>query len=297
MNTVGLPPFPDYELIDSGHHQKLERFGPYILARPEPQALWPPALEPAAWTSQAHAVFTRKNNANDQGDDGNWTQQAGMPDQWFIAYQHGPMALRFRLGLTAFKHVGLFPEQADNWNYIYAACQRWSDRAVPRVLNLFAYTGAASLAAKAGGADVIHVDSVKPVVTWARQNMEASGLDHIRWVVEDALKFVQKEAKRGRQYQGIILDPPAYGRGPDGERWLLDRHLGTLLEACATILDPQAHFLVLNLYSMGFSGLVAENLVQAYCPWAQNLETGELFVADRRGAKLPLGVFARFQHG
>jgi 23S rRNA (cytosine1962-C5)-methyltransferase len=203
------------------------------------------------------------------------------------------MDLSFRLGLTSFKHVGIFPEQADNWNYIFDACQKMKG-SNPSVLNLFAYTGGASLAAKAAGADVVHVDSVKPVVSWARQNMEASKLTDIRWVIEDALKFVKKEAKRGRLYQGIILDPPAYGRGPDGERWLLEKQIGELLEACAQILDPKVHFLVLNLYSMGFSGMVVQNLTRYYFPQAEALAVGELFVPDRRGAQLPLGTFVRF---
>jgi 23S rRNA (cytosine1962-C5)-methyltransferase len=293
MNWIGLPLFPDYELIDSGNFKKLERFGQFILSRPEPQALWPTALSEQEWERQAHAVFTRKSGAAATVDDGNWALKPGMPEQWYINYRYKTMDLSFRLGLTSFKHVGIFPEQADNWNYIFDACQKMKD-SNPSVLNLFAYTGGASLAAKATGADVVHVDSVKPVVSWARQNMEASKLTDIRWVIEDALKFVKKEAKRGRLYQGIILDPPAYGRGPDGERWLLEKQIGELLEACAQILDPKVHFLVLNLYSMGFSGMVVQNLTRYYFPQAEALSVGELFVPDQRGAQLPLGTFVRF---
>lgn len=293
MNWIGLPLFPDYELIDSGNFKKLERFGQFILSRPEPQALWPTALSEQEWERQAHAVFTRKSGAAATADDGNWALNPDMPEQWYINYRYKTMDLSFRLGLTSFKHVGIFPEQADNWNYIFDACQKMKD-SNPSVLNLFAYTGGASLAAKAAGADVVHVDSVKPVVSWARQNMDASKLTDIRWVIEDALKFVKKEAKRGRLYQGIILDPPAYGRGPDGERWLLEKQIGELLEACAQILDPKVHFLVLNLYSMGFSGMVVQNLTRYYFPQAEALSVGELFVPDRRGAQLPLGTFVRF---
>jgi 23S rRNA (cytosine1962-C5)-methyltransferase len=293
MNWIGLPLFPDYELIDSGNFKKLERFGQFILSRPEPQALWPTALSEQEWERQAHAVFTRKSGAAATADDGNWALNPGMPEQWYINYRYKTIDLSFRLGLTSFKHVGIFPEQADNWNYIFDACQKMKG-SNPSVLNLFAYTGGASLAAKAAGADVVHVDSVKPVVSWARQNMEASKLIDIRWVIEDALKFVKKEAKRGRLYQGIILDPPAYGRGPDGERWLLEKQIGELLEACAQILDPKVHFLVLNLYSMGFSGMVVQNLTRYYFPQAEALAVGELFVPDRRGAQLPLGTFVRF---
>jgi 23S rRNA (cytosine1962-C5)-methyltransferase len=293
MNWIGLPLFPDYELIDSGNFKKLERFGQFILSRPEPQALWPTALSEQEWERQAHAVFTRKSGVAATADDGNWALNPGMPEQWYINYRYKTMDLSFRLGLTSFKHVGIFPEQADNWNYIFDACQKMKG-GNPSVLNLFAYTGGASLAAKAAGADVVHVDSVKPVVSWARQNMEASKLTDIRWVIEDALKFVKKEAKRGRSYQGIILDPPAYGRGPDGERWLLEKQIGELLEACAQILDPKVHFLVLNLYSMGFSSMVVQNLTRYYFPQAEALSVGELFVPDRRGAQLPLGTFVRF---
>jgi len=217
-----------------------------------------------------------------------------MPDQWYIRYDFEGMHLNFRLGLTSFKHVGIFPEQAENWNYLYHGLQKMGIDQPPVVLNLFAYTGGASLAAKAAGADVVHVDSVKPVVSWARQNMEASQLDNIRWTIEDALKFVRKEAKRGRKYQGIILDPPAYGRGPEGEKWLLEKNLPELLEHCGQILDQEHHLLILNLYSMGFSALIAENLAKQYFPIAKDIENGELYIPDQAGRKLPLGVFARF---
>ena len=245
IKTIGLPAFPDYELLDTGHFQKLERFGPYVLSRPEPQAIWSPAMPEEEWDSMAQGVFSRRSGKGGE-DDGNWVLKPGMPEQWFIRYSHKTLNFQLRMGLTAFKHVGVFPEQADNWDFIYRTVPQLPG-APPSVLNLFAYTGAASLAAKAAGADVVHVDSVKPVITWARQNMEASGLSDIRWAVEDALKFARKEAKRGRIYQGIVLDPPAYGRGPEGEKWLLDRDLPELLEHCRAILDPAGHFVILNL--------------------------------------------------
>lgn len=293
MLALPLPSFEDYALIDSGNFKKLERFGQFILSRPEPQAIWSPTLSEAEWAKKAHATFNRKTGAAATAEDGNWELKPGMPDQWYIRYDFEGMHLNFRLGLTSFKHVGIFPEQAENWNYLYHGLQKMSlDQ--PLVLNLFAYTGGASLAAKAAGADVVHVDSVKPVVSWARQNMEASQLDNIRWTVEDALKFVRKEAKRGRKYQGIILDPPAYGRGPEGEKWLLEKHLPELMELCGQILDPEHHVLILNLYSMGFSALIAENLAKQYFPFAQDIENGELYIPDQAGRKLPLGVFARF---
>lgn len=294
FQLTGLPPFSDYELADSGHFRKLERFGPYYLSRPEPQAIWKPSLSDTEWQRLAHATFERRSGkSNEFGDEGNWQLRSGMPEQWHISYRHEALQLKLRLGLTSFKHVGVFPEQADNWNFIYDTVSAMSPS--PLVLNLFAYTGAASLAARAAGAEVVHVDAVKPVITWARQNMEASGLDNIRWVVEDALKFVQREDRRDRRYQGIILDPPAYGRGPDGEKWLLEKHLGELLEICSRLLDPEQHFFVINLYSMGFSALVLENLVRSYFPQAQQYEFGELFIPSTSGPRLPLGVFLRFR--
>jgi 23S rRNA (cytosine1962-C5)-methyltransferase len=290
---TGLQPFPDYELLDAGHFHKLERFGTFILSRPEPQAIWAPALPEAEWARLATAVFERKSGKlSGQTDEGNWRLSAGMPEQWFIRYDTGDLHLRLRLGLTAFKHVGVFPEQADNWNYIYAATRRLPADA--SVLNLFAYTGAASLAARAAGAEVTHVDAVKPVITWARQNMEASGLQDIRWVVEDALKFVQREVRRGKKYQGIILDPPAYGRGPDGEKWLLEKQLDELLGLCSQLLDARHHFFVINLYSMGFSALILENLLHRHFPAVETYDFGELFIPSRSGVKLPLGVYLRF---
>ena len=182
-----------------------------------------------------------------------------MPDRWWIRYETdgaGP-AFDLRLGLTAFKHVGVFPEQAPNWEYIYRHTKALVNKArqerasVPRVLNLFAYTGAASLAAKAAGADVTHLDSLRQIVTWAHENQERSGLDGIRWIVEDAMKFARREARRGNTYQGIILDPPAYGHGPNGERWKLDELLFDMMKTIAAILTPSDNF-CLNLYSNGF---------------------------------------------
>jgi 23S rRNA (cytosine1962-C5)-methyltransferase len=220
------------------------------------------------------------------------------------------------LGLTSFKHVGVFPEQAPNWEYIYrntrALVEKAAAQAAPgqapapvRVLNLFAYTGAASLAAKAAGADVTHLDSVRQVVTWARTNMENSGMDGIRWIVEDALKFARREARRGNVYQGIILDPPAYGHGPDGEKWKLDECLFDMLQQVAAILAPKDSFMVLNLYSNGFSASLGETVVkQAFrlkpteARQVENdyqIESGELALTDRSGKVLPLSIFVRLK--
>ena len=274
----------DYELLDSGRFEKLERFGRYVLARPEPQAVWDRSLSEDEWRARADAVFRRDGRSGERGE---WTLRAGMPDRWFVEYGGG-MSLKFRMGLTSFKHVGLFPEQAENWEFIFREVRRLGAGA--RVLNLFAYTGGASLAARAAGADVTHVDSVKPVVSWARENMEASGMDGIRWIVEDALKFVRREARRGRRYDGIVLDPPAYGRGAAGEKWVLEEHINEMLSLCGELLSARGSFLVLNLYSMGLSALLARTAVRQLVGECSSEQFGELYFSDPFGKSLPLGV-------
>ena len=209
------------------------------------------------------------------------------------------MAFQLRLGLTSFKHVGVFPEQAPNWEFIYTNTARLAAKLdhKPKILNLFAYTGAASIAARMAGADVTHLDSVKQVVTWARTNMELSHTDSIRWIIEDALKFARREARRGNLYNGIILDPPAYGHGPDGEKWKLDECLFELLTAVAQILVPENSFMVLNLYSNGYSAVLADTLVRSAfgskVKENSDLTFGELLLRDSFGKALPLSVFSR----
>lgn len=274
----------DYELIDSGHFMKLERFGDQVLARPEPQAVWDPSLSEQEWKARATTWFRKDKTSPDRGE---WLTGSRSKQEWSVQYPFQPKPLQFKLTLTAFKHVGLFPEQAINWHYIAGSCRL---RTNPRVLNLFAYTGGASVAAKAAGADVTHVDAVKKVVSWGRENMEMSGLTDIRWVVEDAMLFVQREVKRQRTYEGIILDPPAYGRGPKGEKWVLEENLNELLKLCAQLIVNDG-FVVLNLYSMGLSSLIAKNLLQTY--FNHTAEAGELYVTDSFGKPLPLGTYAR----
>ena len=337
------PDWSDYELVDCGLFEKLERFGSYYLARPEPKALWDKALGEAEWNRMIHTRFTPGAGFGKAGkeDSGTWSRTSRrMNDQWEIQYGTGGPSFRLRLGLTSFKHVGVFPEQAPNWEFIYsrtkALCGKAASegRPVPKVLNLFAYTGAASIAAKAAGADVTHLDSVRQVVTWARDNMERSGLDGIRWVVEDAMKFASREARRGHRYSGIILDPPAYGHGPDGEKWKLDECLFDMLRTVAQILEPRDSFLVLNLYSNGYSAMLGETLVrEAFgipspssqaapgdagvrlrpfsvrsaadlrlsnaeppaSPGTCGIESGELVLRDRSGRNLPLSIFVRLE--
>lgn len=282
----------DYELIDCGDFEKLERFGNVILIRPEPQAVWRKSLPESEWTKQHHIRFKGRSATS-----GDWIKKnQKTPDRWHVTYQNDDVQIRFRLGLTSFKHLGIFPEQAVNWDYISNCIKRFKTPQ-PRVLNLFAYTGGASLISQAAGGDTTHVDSIKQVVTWANENQELSGLSNIRWVVEDALKFVKREIKRGKKYNGIILDPPAYGHGPSGEKWKLEDHIQEMMADVVQLLDPSEHFLILNTYSLGFSSIIVENLIKSSFPQAANLETGELYLQATAGSKLPLGVFGKFFKG
>ncbi|MBL0309049.1 MAG: class I SAM-dependent methyltransferase [Bacteroidetes bacterium] len=280
--------FDDYRLIDSGDFWKLEQFGSHITIRPEPQAVWDPGMSMADWEKQAHVKFVPKSSSS-----GDWQKLKNVPDRWTISYKlKEATPIQFRLGLTSFKHVGVFPEQAVNWNYIVENIRKLGVER-PKFLNLFAYTGGASLAAKAAGADTSHLDSIKQVVTWAKENMELSSLNNIRWIVEDALKFVKREVKRGNKYHGIILDPPAFGHGPTGEKWKLEDNINEMMKAVLELLHEEKHFLILNAYSLGFSSLILENMVkQNFNP--QNLEVGELYLQDSFKKNLPLGAFARF---
>ncbi len=303
----------DYELIDSGNFEKLERFGSFILARPEPKALWKPSLPAKEWDKLAHTRFTAGAGFGKSGkeDTGTWKMMKKMPEQWYIRYNLPDSSFKLRLGLTSFKHVGVFPEQSPNWEFIYAQSKRLVEKfqakgmdpatgmvRKPKVLNLFAYTGAASLAARCAGADTTHLDSVRQVVTWAKGNMESSNLDNIRWVVEDALKFAKREAKRGNIYNGLIMDPPAYGHGPDGEKWKLDELLYEFLQEVAKILAPEDAFMVLNLYSNGYSAMLGDTAVRSAFGMLQGkgkgeLTCGELLLKDSFGKAIPLSVFSR----
>jgi 23S rRNA (cytosine1962-C5)-methyltransferase len=286
--------FPDYELIDCGNFLKLERFGTLITIRPEPQAVWDASMSQTEWEKRAHVKFVPKSSSS-----GEWKKLKNANDRWTIKCKVGSnksesrSEIQFRLGLTSFKHVGVFPEQAVNWNYIFNSVKQLKTKE-PKFLNLFAYTGGASLAARAAGADTTHLDSIKQVVTWAKENMELSKLTNIRWLVEDALKFAKREVKRGNKYHGIILDPPAFGHGPDGEKWKLEDNINEMMQNVLQLLHEEEHFLILNAYSLGFSSLILENLVQQKFK-AENLEIGELYLEDSFKKKLPLGAFARFR--
>lgn len=279
----------DYELIDCGDFEKLERFGNIILIRPEPQAVWAKGMPESEWTKLHHIRFKGRSATS-----GEWVKKdQKTPDRWHISYKSGDIELKFRLALTSFKHLGIFPEQAVNWDYSINCIKKFKTKQ-PKVLNLFAYTGGASLAACAAGAETTHVDSIKQVVSWANENQTLSRLENIRWTVEDALKFVKREVKRGRKYNGIILDPPAYGHGPNGEKWKLEDNIKEMMDDVVKLLDDDEHFLILNTYSLGFSSVIVENLIRSSFPEVQNLESGELYLQASSGCKLPLGVFGKF---
>lgn len=288
MANLQAPAWKDYELIDCGNFEKLERFGPYTLIRPEPQALWNPKLSEKEWRSMAQARYVSKTSTS-----GDWDRYGDIRTPWTIKYQSKNLDLAFRLKFTAFKHLGVFPEQAANWEYLYQSLKNLNGEQ-PKVLNLFAYTGGASLAAKAAGADIIHLDSVKPVVNWAAENMESSKLKDIRWVVEDAAKFVQREVKRGRKYNAIIMDPPSYGLGPSGERWKLEESINEMMKNALSLLDRKQFCYIINTYSLNLSSLILRNLVESH--WGKlpkDHEYGELYLQSREGMPLPLGSYFR----
>lgn len=277
----------DYALVDSGHGRKLERYGRHTVVRPEPQCVWDPR-DPAAF-DRADAVF----DPQDEDDDGRW-RFAGKPVD---AFPLGWGDVRFTARFTPFRHLAFFPEQAANWEWLD---QRIRTRKRPtRILNLFGYTGVASLVCSAAGAEVTHVDASKKSVAWARENAELSGLADrpIRWIVEDARRYVARERKRGSLYDGIILDPPKYGRGPTGEVWRLFEDLPGLLTDCAAILEPQADFLLLNAYAARISGLSLAHLMdQATAGRAGRIDWGELALAEAgdNGRAIGLSFFSRW---
>lgn len=284
----------DYELIDSGDGQKLERFGKFVLSRPEPQAIWSKVLPEKDWAA-ANAIFNREQKDKFRHSDdvnGGWTRVKGMPESWNVQYQYNDLTLTLRLALTSFGHVGIFPEQGENWNFIYDTIKGWNAQK-PKVLNLFAYTGAASIVAKSAGADVTHVDASRPGINWANENMRLNNLSDIRWVYEDAFKFVRREVKRGNKYNGIIMDPPPYGRGPEGEKWTLQEQLNELIAMSSELLEKKDSFFILSMYAVGLSPLVGLNVVKGHFNIADP-QCGEFFLQSKNKRDLPMGTFLRF---
>ncbi len=295
MNLLHPSSWKDYELLDSGNFEKLERFGKVILIRPEPQAIWEPVLSDAEWKKQAHAHFTREQKDNFRyGEEikGGWKKLKPIQESWQVEYSYQSLQLTLRLALTGFGHVGVFPEQGSNWNFIFDTISSWKVTK-PRVLNLFAYTGAASVVARAAGADVTHVDASRPGLNWANQNMQLNQLSDIRWVYEDALKFVKREVKRGNKYNGIIMDPPPYGRGPEGEKWTLQEKLNELIHLASQLLEPTPSFFILSMYAVGLSPLVGLNVVKTHFN-VDSPDCGEFFLKSKTGRDLPMGTYLRF---
>jgi len=283
MRTSG---WSDYALVDSGGGRKLERYGAVRVVRPEAQCLWAPRLDDAAW--MADAVF----DPTDEEDAGRWRRTRSVPDVWPMRW--GKIAFHARL--TAFRHLAVFPEQAANWAWLSQRLQTSGPGL--KVLNLFGYTGVASLVAAAEGATVTHVDASKRSVAWGKDNAVLAGLGAapIRWICEDARKWVTRELKRGARYDAIILDPPKYGRGPGGEVWRLYEDLPELLRGCAELLSPDAQFLLLNAYSERLSGLSLAGLTADLIgPRGGMVDWGELALIEESGARgVGLSFFARW---
>ena len=287
LTLLHAPGWTDYELRDTGNGAKLERFGPYSFVRPEPQAIWRPALPERDWAA-AHAVFTSKSPDDDSGG---WSFRTPIKERWEMTYG----ALSFWAQATAFRHMGLFPEQAAHWDWA-ADRIRAAGRPV-RVLNLFGYTGLFSLAAAAAGAAVTHVDASKRVIGWARENQTLSGLTDkpIRWLLDDAVKFVRREVRRGSRYDGLMIDPPKFGRGPDGEVWKLDEALPDLLRQCRQLLSDRPLFVILSCYAIRASALSLFNgLTDVLTGLGGQTTCGELAGVDGAGRALSHALFARW---
>ncbi len=335
MEILITKPSADYELLDSGEGEKLERFGEIILARPDPQALWR-KNDPASW-KKAGGTFSR------DGKGGDWSMKKDTPDKWQIDLA----GLKFVIKPTAFKHVGVFPEQAGNWEWVeekiskskiqisnqiqnpndesrqprpsqaatsgdFGGAQRSQTKALRRaeegagyeandeieVLNLFGYTGGATLACAKAGAKVVHVDGSKSAIAWARENAELSGLKDkpVRWILEDARSFVKRELKRGRKYAGIIMDPPAFGHGPDNELWKIEDDFLPLIDDCMKLLSDAPLFFIINGYSAGYSAIAYENNLKPLQErYGGDIEMGELAIQESKTDRLlPCGIFARW---
>ena len=280
LRVISTRGFDDYALLDSGHGRKLERFGRFTVDRPEPQAMWRQSIEPSQWL-RADATF-KSGDSDEDGDGGRWKKNSPIPETWPIQILGVTVLGR----LTAFRHLGLFPEQLPHWAWMLERLASLRTGGPPRVLNLFAYTGAASLIAAKAGAEVTHVDASKKAIAWAKQNQQASKLGEapIRWIVEDARKFVAREVRRGRSYHVILVDPPKFGRGPEGEVWDVFSHLAPLLRDCATLLTPGQASLVLTSCAIRASALATDALVrECLAERAGTIESGEL--ASRRGVR------------
>jgi 23S rRNA (cytosine1962-C5)-methyltransferase len=284
-------PSTDYELIDSGDEEKLERYGRYILRRPDPQALWEKFLSESEWKN-ADAIFDADRKV--------WKKKnESMQNEWQISFDD----LKFNIKPTAFKHTGIFPEQESNWDFIKSKVQSQKSKGNSepiKVLNLFGYTGGATMAALSAGAEVTHVDGSKSAITWAKENAELSGLINkpVRWIIDDARKFVMREIKRGGKYDGIIMDPPSFGRGGKGEIWKIESDFIKLLEECSKILSDKPLFFIINGYAAGYSSSAYYNALEPIMKkYSGNFEIGELSIEESKSGRiLPCGIFVRWSN-
>lgn len=278
----------EYELIDTGSGERLERWGDVLLRRPDPQIIWPLEEETNKWR-KADAIYHRSETGG-----GRWEFRRKLPERWSISYKD----LRFYIRPTNFKHTGLFPEQAANWDWIIEKIQK-ANRPI-RLLNLFAYTGGATVAAAYAGAEVVHVDAAKGMVQWAKENLQLSGLEDrpVRFITDDVFKFVQREIRRGRKYDAIIMDPPSYGRGPKGELWKLEDNLYPFLESCMEVLADEPLFFLINSYTTGLSPLVLTNLLTLTLTmrFGGKIAAGEIALPIQASRLLlPAGIVARWE--
>ena len=274
----------DFSVIDTGDGEKLERWGDVVLRRPDPQAIW--QKDPAMPWKEADAHYVRSSTGG-----GAWDFKRPLPEKWTISYKD----LKFVVHPTGFKHTGLFPEQAANWDFMMNQIRK-ANRPIS-VLNLFAYTGGATIACAKAGASVCHVDAAKGMVQWAKDNAAASGLSDapIRYIVDDCEKFVAREIRRGRKYDAIVMDPPSYGRGPGGEVWHLEDKIADLLKLCAQVLNPDPLFFILNAYTTGLQPAVLSNLLRiALADFNGTIEAAEVCLPTERGLVLPCGAAGRF---
>ena len=272
----------DYEILDAGNGNKLERWGQVRLLRPDPQAVWP--------MQEPRSVDARYIRSASGG--GHWEYAKALPESWPIQYRD----LTFQVRPTGFKHTGLFPEQAVNWDWMRGLVKKAPKPF--RALNLFAYTGGATCALAAAGAEVVHVDAAKGMVAWAKENLALCGLGDkpVRFIVDDVMKFVLREQRRGRQYEGILMDPPSYGRGPGGEMWKIEENLYPLVAECCKLLSPEARFFLINSYTTGLAPTVLSNVLQAALPGrGGRIEAGEVGLPISRGTLvLPCGASGRW---
>lgn len=275
----------DYALLDCGNQRKLERFGKLILNRPEIEAKWPTKLPKKDWEQADWYFFEEK------GKKGKWEKTKEAEEKWEISYSNG-FKLVFDLQLTNFKHIGIFPEQVANWDFIVDQLSQMKKPA--KVLNLFAYTAAASIVAAQCGAEVTNVDSVKQVLNWGRGNAEKNKVHTIRWILEDAAKFVEKAVRRGDQYDGIIMDPPAFGYGAKKEKWKLERDLEPLLKNVSKLLQPNAHFFILNTYSPKMKMQELKHILKNMPACPKNYEASTLALKSKQKLNLPLGNLIRW---